>query len=74
MTAREILLTFAAALGSRPSALRREDGDWRIKGRFGHVYAVPEGYQIYYRGADEFEEPTSSQGWTYAKRAMAFML
>ena len=70
---REKLLAFAEALGCRDAALRRDEcGDWRIKGRFGHVYAAPEGFQIYFRGADEFEEPKSSQGWTYAKRAMAF--
>ena len=70
---REALLALVEALGCRDNALRRDEcGERRIKGRFGHIYAAPEGFQIYFRGADEFEEPKSSQGWTYAKRAMAF--
>jgi hypothetical protein len=44
---RPALLEFAQALNSRPSALRRDEcGDWRINGRFGHVYAVPGAFQI----------------------------
>jgi hypothetical protein len=75
---REALLKLIEALGCRDAALRRDEcGDWRIKGRYGHIYAIPgtldrpvvEGFQIYFRGA---EEPLSSKGWTYAKRALAF--
>ena len=44
---REALLKFAEALCSRDNALRRdENGDWRISGKFGHIYGVPEGFQI----------------------------
>jgi hypothetical protein len=79
---REALLALArAGLDTRDSALRRDAcGDWRINGRFGHIYAVPgvpwggmegvEGFQIYFRGAPEFEEPTTSQPWTWAKKAL----
>jgi hypothetical protein len=67
------LLKLVEALGCRSVALRRdENGDWRIKGRFGDIHAVPEGFQIYFRGANEFEEPTTSKGWTYAQEAMSF--
>jgi hypothetical protein len=54
---REALLKLVEALGCRDVALRRDEcGDWRIKGRFGHIYAVPgtldrpkaEGFQIFY--------------------------
>jgi hypothetical protein len=70
---RPALLALREALGAREGALRRDEcGDWAIFGRFGHIYAAPEGFQFFFRGADEFEEPKSSQGWTYAKRAMAF--
>jgi hypothetical protein len=76
------LTELAQALNCRPAALRRDEcGDWRIVGRFGHIYAIPgaiqrhnvEGFQIYFRGADEFREPPSgSSGWHHAKQAMAF--
>jgi hypothetical protein len=70
---RPALLKLAEALVSRDNALRRDEcGDWRIKGRFGWIYAVPEGYQTYYRGADEFEEPTTARGWINTKQEMPF--
>ena len=63
-------MTFAEALGCRGAALRRDEcGDWRIVGRLGHIYAVSEGFQIYFRGAEEFDEPTSSQGWTVGQES-----
>ena len=47
-----------------------------------YIYAVPgmtihglppgEGFQIYFRGAPPFEEPTTSKAWTYAKAALSF--
>ena len=52
---RPALLAFAEALGSASTALRRdENGDWRISGKLGHIYAVPgilgepsrEGFQL----------------------------
>jgi hypothetical protein len=68
---REALLKLVSALGCRDNALRRDEcSDWRVNGKLGHIYAVPEGFQIYYRGAPEFEEPTSTQGWTWAKKAL----
>jgi hypothetical protein len=77
------LLKLVEALGCREAALRRDEcGDWRINGKYGYIYAVPgmtvhglppgEGFQIYYRGAAEFEEPSTSRGWTFAKEAMSF--
>jgi hypothetical protein len=45
---RPCLLEFQAAIDSRTSRLRRDEcGDWRILGGLGHVYAVPEGFQLY---------------------------
>ena len=68
---REALLLLVGALGVRDAALRRDEcGDWRITGRLGHVYAVPGGFQMYFRGAPDFEELTTSQGWTWCKKAM----
>lgn len=80
---RPALLKLVEALGCRDNALRRDScGDWCIKGRFGHIWAVPgipwggmegvEGFQIYYRGASEFKEPTSTQAWTWAKKVLSF--
>jgi hypothetical protein len=43
------LLAFAEATDSRPSCLRRDEcSDWRINGKRGHIYAVPEGFQLCY--------------------------
>jgi hypothetical protein len=79
---RPALLALRDALGCRDNALRRDEcGDWRIVGKLGHVYAVPgsldrpkaEGFQIYFRGSGEFEEPPrGSPAWSYVKKAMAF--
>jgi hypothetical protein len=44
---RPALLALRDALGCRDNALRRDEcGDWRINGKQGHVYAVPEGFQL----------------------------
>jgi|SRR6516162_3692302 hypothetical protein len=76
---RETLLKLVEALGCRDNVLRRDEcSDWMIKGKLGHIYAVPgtldrpkaEGFQIYFRGAPEFEEPTTGKAWTYAKQAL----
>jgi hypothetical protein len=79
---REALLRFVEALGCRDAALHRDEcGDWRVRGRYGHIYAVPgtldrpgvEGFQIYFRGASKFEEPPKgSKAWSFAKKAMSF--
>jgi hypothetical protein len=75
------LLKLAEALNCWDRALRRDEcGDPRIVGKYGHVYAIPgtldrpgiEGFRIYFRGASEFEEPSTSKAWTYAKRSLAF--
>jgi len=45
---REAMLKFAEALDCVSTALRRDEcGDPRLNGRRGHIYASPEGYQIY---------------------------
>ena len=66
---RPALLRLATALKSRESSLRRDEcGDWRIRGRYGHIYAVsPERFQLVFTGAGE-----SAQRWTYAKRQLSF--
>ena len=64
---REALLPFLAALQARDKALRRdENGDWRISGTTGHIYAVPEGFQIMVTGRE------SVRYWNNAKKALAF--
>jgi hypothetical protein len=56
----EALAVFAAALGSASRALRRDEcGDPRINGKRGHIYAVPEGFQLYC-------VCESRKAWTYA--------
>ena len=70
---REALLRFAKALGCRDNALRRdENGDWRIGGTKGCVYAIPgtldrpgvEGFQVFVTGCG------TSRQWTAVKSAM----
>jgi hypothetical protein len=76
---REALLKLVEALGCWDRALRRDEcGDWAVFGKLGHIYAIPgtlnrpntEGFQIYFRGAPEFEEPSNSQAWTWAKKLL----
>ena len=71
---REALLRFAKALGCRDNALRRdENGDWRILGAKGCVYAIPgtldhpraEGFQVFVAGSGDQREQ-----WTAVKAAM----
>lgn len=63
---RQRILRLAEHLGSRGGALRRDEcGDWRISGRKGHIYAVPEGFQI-------MLTDWSAKGWNAAKRALTF--
>ena len=68
------LLAFAEALGSASNTLRRdENGDWRIKGKLGFIYAVPgtldesgrEGFQLYC-------ERETKQAWTWSKKLLNF--
>jgi hypothetical protein len=80
---REALLKLVEALGCWDRALRRDDcGGWAVFGKLGHIHAVPrmtvhglppgDGFQIYFRGAPEFDEPTTTKAWTYAKQALKF--
>jgi hypothetical protein len=78
---REALIKLVEALGSWDRALRRDEcGDPSVKGKYGRIHAVPgmlsrkgaAGFQIYFRGADEDGEPTSTQAWTWAKKMLAF--
>jgi hypothetical protein len=46
--------------------LRRDEcGDPQINGKRDHIYAVPEGFQLYC-------VCESRKAWTYAKRALSF--
>jgi hypothetical protein len=59
-------MEFAAALGSRDVALRRDEcGDWRIMGSHGHIYSVPEGFQV-------FVMNWTTRGWSRAKETLSF--
>jgi len=73
---RPALLKFAEALGSRDSALRRDEcGDWRINGSRGHVYAVPGSLDEPTRpGFQIFVTCETGMAWTYAKKALAFAI
>jgi hypothetical protein len=52
--------------------LRRDEcGDWAIFGNNGHVYAVPEGYQLMI-GCDLEPRWSSARGWESAKRRLSF--
>src|SRR5580704_1388123 len=69
-----VLLRLAQALNSRSNALRRDEcGDWCIRGRYGHIYAVPmkgapngEGFQLVIGTKVE----RSAYQWACDKRAM----
>jgi hypothetical protein len=61
------LLELLKALDARASCLRRDEcGDWAIFGRLGHIYAVPEGYQLLVT-TDE-----SPRRWTGVKKRLGF--
>jgi hypothetical protein len=74
---RDALMPMLTALDATPKALRRdENGDPRINGRWGHIYSVPDGFQIVVLHENletgSTEHWKTSQGWTYCKRAMSF--
>ncbi len=74
---RQALLKLAEALGSRANALRRDEcSDWRINGKQGHIYAVPEGFQIVFfarRGVNEWDGVGPHiEDYTRAKRKLLF--
>jgi len=72
------------ALGCSDTALRRDEcGDPVIRGKLGHIYAVcgtivgPKrpGFMIYVMAETSdgvLAERWTSQGWTYAKKALSF--
>jgi hypothetical protein len=63
---RAALKKFAAAIDSSPTALRIDEcGDPRIEGSSGHVYATPDGFQL-------FVSTPSARAWTAAKKALEF--
>lgn len=69
---RPALLAFAKACNNRASALRRDEcGDWAIFGSNGHIYAVPEGFQLMV-GCDPEPRWSSARGWESAKRRLSF--
>jgi hypothetical protein len=61
------LLEFRQAIGAREASIRRDDcGDWALSGTSGHVYAVPEGFQLYVTTG---ERPLR---WSWIKKKLAF--
>jgi hypothetical protein len=71
------LLKFAEALGSRDNALRRDEcSDWRINGKQGWIYAVPEGFQFFYfarNGVNEWDGVGPHiEDYVRAKRRLVF--
>jgi hypothetical protein len=70
---RRALLAFGESIDSRASALRRDDcGDWAIWGTNGHIYAVPDGFQLMI-GCDAGNHRWSSaRGWESAKKRLGF--
>jgi hypothetical protein len=73
MKQRPALQRFAAALDSRASALRRDEcGDWAIWGTNGHIYAVPEGFQLMIGCDFGYVRWTSARGWESAKKRLGF--
>jgi hypothetical protein len=61
------LLEIRQAIGAREASLRRDAcEDWAVSGTSGHVYAVPEGFQLHVTTA---ERPLK---WTWIKKKLAF--
>ncbi|MDQ6703932.1 MAG: hypothetical protein M3Z96_13025 [Pseudomonadota bacterium] len=70
---RPALLAFAGACGTRPSALRRDEcRDWAIFGNNGHIYAVPEGFQLLVGCDFDNARWSSPRGWDSAKNRLGF--
>jgi hypothetical protein len=66
-----------SALDARSNTLRRDEcGDWAIFGRRGHIYAVPEGFQLVYMsryGVNEFDgDSPHIPDYLKAKRSLTF--
>jgi hypothetical protein len=63
---RAALKKLATAITSSSTALRIDEcGDPRINGAHGHVYATPEGFQL-------FVMTETARAWTAAKKALGF--
>jgi hypothetical protein len=70
---RPALLAFAEACGTRADKLRRDEcGEWAILGSNGHVYAVPEGYQLMIGCDFDNRKWSSARGWESAKQRLDF--
>jgi hypothetical protein len=74
---RPALLKLVEALGCRPNALRRDEcNDWRISGKQGWIYAVPEGFQLVFfarNGVNEWDGVgPHMEDYIRAKRALIF--
>lgn len=75
---RDMLGPLLIALDASPGALRRIDGDYRIDGKLGHIFAVSN-HQFHVFVLSEKPETGlhdrwSKQGWTHCKRALSFMI
>jgi hypothetical protein len=72
-TQRKALLRLTEALGSRPSALCRDDcGDPMIAGSRGDIYAVLGVAGVKGPGYQLFHTAETGMAWTYAKKALRF--
>jgi hypothetical protein len=61
------LLEIRQAIGAREASLQRDDCvDWAVSGTSGHVYAIPEGFQLYVTTG---ERPLK---WTWIRKKLAF--
>jgi hypothetical protein len=74
---RPALLALREALNCRDTTLRRDEcSDWRINGRQGWIYAVPEGFQLLFfarNGVTEWEgEGPHIEDYLRAKRNLFF--
>jgi hypothetical protein len=74
---RPALLELVKALGCRDNALRRDEcSDWRVNGKQGHIYAVPEGFQLCFfarNGVNEYDgDGPHIEDYIRAKRALIF--
>jgi hypothetical protein len=70
---RPALPAVAEAAGTRANCLRRDEcGDWAIWGNNGHIYAVPEGYQLMVGCDFDNVRWSSAKGWESAKKRLGF--
>jgi hypothetical protein len=74
---RPALLKLVEALGCRDVCLRRDEcSDWRISGKQGHIYSVPEGFQLIFfarNGVNEWDGAGPHiEDYIRAKRNLVF--